>query len=73
MLKYIPDNVKPHSLTRELLLSILAFINKDKYLKLYDLHKKTKIQRAATGNHIFNTTIKTGFFEKLNEYKSIAG
>lgn len=50
LLKYIPSGVKPSSLTRELLLSILAYIRKDKYLGLYGIYKATKLQKSTTGN-----------------------
>ena len=39
LLQYIPSNEKLSSLTRKLLLSILAYIKKEKYLELYGIQK----------------------------------
>lgn len=73
LLKYIPTGVKASSLTREILLSILAYIRKEKYLELYGLYKATKIQRATTGSRNYDITIQSNFVEKIKEYVSIAG
>lgn len=70
-LKYIPTGVKPASLTRELLLSILAYIRKEKYLVLYRIYKATKIQKSTTRNKNYDLKIKLNFIDKIKEYISV--
>ena len=41
------------SITRELLLSILFYGNRAKYLSLYEEYKELQIQRTMTGNKKF--------------------
>ena len=68
---YIPDNMKLSAITRELLLAILFYIKREKYLSLYSLYKKTKLQRATTGNKIFDIKIDPSHIDKLNNYVSV--
>lgn len=72
LLKYIPTGAKLSSLTRELLLSILAYIRKDKYLALYGIYKSTKLQRSTTGNKSYDLTVQQNFVEKIKEYISVS-
>ena len=69
--KYIPTNVKPSSLSRELLLSILAYIRKDKYLSLYGIYKVTKLQRSTTGYKNYDIKIDNNFIEKIQQFVSV--
>ena len=69
--KYIPTNVKPSSLSRELLLSILAYIRKDKYLSLYGIYKVTKLQRSTTGYKNYDIKIDNNFVEKIQQFVSV--
>lgn len=62
LLKYIPTGVKLSPLTRELLLSILAYIKKDKYLALYGIYKSTTLQRSTTGNESYDLKINSAKF-----------
>ena len=71
LLKYIPTGVKPSSLTRELLLSILAYIKKEKYLALYAIYKSTKSQRSTIGTNNYDIKVQPNFVEKINEFMSI--
>ena len=41
--KYLPNNLKLTSITRELLLSILFYVKRDKYLNLYGIYKTKKV------------------------------
>ena len=69
--KYIPTNVKQSSLSRELLLSILAYIRKDKYLSLYGIYKVTKLQRSTTGYKNYDIKIYNNFVEKIQSFVSV--
>ena len=73
LLQYIPSDAKLSSLTRELLLSILAYIKKEKYLELYGIYKTIKLQRSTTGCKSYDIKIQTNFIEKIQEYVSVAG
>lgn len=73
LLKYIPTGVKLSSLTRELLLSILAFIKKEQYLELYGMYKNERIQRSTIGNRNYDINIQNHFINKIREYVSVAG
>ena len=69
--KYIPTGVKSSSLSRELLLSILAYIRKDKYLSLYGLYKASKLQRSTVGYKNYDIKIGNDFAEKIREFISV--
>ena len=68
---YVPDDLKLSAITRELLLAILFYIKREKYLALYALYKKTKLQRATTGSKIFDIKIDPSYIDKLNNYTSV--
>ena len=55
--KYIPTGVKSSSLSRELLLSILAYIS--------------KLQRSTVGYKNYDIKIENDFAEKLQEFISV--
>ena len=63
--KYIPTNDKLSSLSRELLISILSYIRKDKYLSLYGIYKVTKFQRSTMRYKNYNIKIDNNFVEKI--------
>lgn len=65
LLKFIPTGVKSSNLTRELLLSVLAYIRKDKYLALYGLCKEIKLQKSITGNKNYDIKIQPNLAENL--------
>ena len=70
--KFIPTDVKIASLTRELMLSILAYIRKDKYLSLYAIYKTTKLQRSTIGSKHYDIEIQSNFVDKIKEYISVS-
>ena len=70
--KYILTGVKLSSLTRDLLLSILAYIKKEKYLLLYGIYKTTKLQRSTTGSKNYDIKIESDFVDKIKEYVSVS-
>ena len=70
--KYIPTGVKISSLTRDLLLSILAYIKKEKYLLFYGIYKTTKLQRSTTGSKNYDIKIEQDFVDKIKEYVSVS-
>jgi len=50
LLSYKPDNLDIKSITWELLLSILFYGNRNKYLSLYEEYKDLQIQKTKAGN-----------------------
>lgn len=68
---YVSDDLKLSAITRELLLAILFYIKREKYLALYVLYKKAKLQRATTGSKIFDIKIDPSYIDKLNNYTSV--
>ena len=72
LLQYIPWGAKASSLTKELLLSILVYIKKDKYLILYGIYKATKLQRSKTGKKNYDIRIQANFVNKIKEYVTIS-
>ena len=69
--KYLPNNLKLTSITRELLLSILFYVKRDKYLNLYGIYKTKKVERAINGIKVYNVKIKDELFDKLQTYTSV--
>ena len=69
--KYLPNNLKLTSITRELLLSILFYVKRDKYLNLYGIYKAKKVERAINGIKVYNVKIKDDLFDKLKTYTSV--
>ena len=49
LLSYLPDNPSLSSLTREFLLCVLFYGNREKYLELYEECKNIQIQKSTTG------------------------
>ena len=73
LLKYIPSGVKLSCLTRELLLSILAYIRKEKYLYLYGIYKSAKLQRSTTNCKNYDIEIENRFADNISNYVSVSG
>ena len=69
--KYLPNNLKLTSITRELLLSILFYVKRDKYLNLYGIYKTKKVERAINDIKVYNVKIKDDIFDKLKTYTSV--
>ena len=54
------------------MLSILAYIRKDKYLSLYAIYKTTKLQRSTRGIKHYDIEIQSNFVDKIKEYISVS-
>ena len=53
LLVYLPDNIQLTSITREFLLSVLFYGDRNKYLELYEEYKNIQVQKSTTGNKRF--------------------
>ena len=53
------------------MLSILAFIRKEKYLQLYGIYKATKLQRSTTGCKNYDIQVQGNFAENIQNYVSV--
>lgn len=71
LLSYLPDNPDVKSISRELLLSILFFANRDKYLSLYEEYKDLQIQRTTTGNKKYIAKITEEMLAHLRNFKPV--
>ena len=64
LLSYLPDNVRLTSLTREFLLSVLFYGNRDKY-------KDIEIQKSTTGNKKYVAIVTDEMKDLLAQYNPI--
>ena len=71
LLSYLPDNVNLTGITREFLLSVLFYGNREKYLQLYEEYKNIQIQKSTSGNRKFVAIITEETKELLKQYKPI--
>lgn len=71
LLSYLPDNVQLTSLTREFLLSVLFYGNRDKYLDLYEEYKDIQIQKSTTGNKKYVALVTDEMKDLLGQYNPI--
>lgn len=67
----MPDNVRLTSLTREFLLSVLFYGNRDKYLDLYEEYKDIEIQKSTTGNKKYVAIVTDEMKDLLAQYNPI--
>jgi len=67
----LPDNVRLTSLTREFLLSVLFYGNRDKYLDLYEEYKDIEIQKSTTGNKKYVAIVTDEMKDLLAQYNPI--
>ena len=67
LLAYLPDNPDIRCKTREYLLSVLFFRNREKYLELYGKYKDIQIQKTTTGNKKYYAKIIKEMFGLLRE------
>lgn len=70
-MSYLPDNVRLTSLTREFLLSVLFYGNRDKYLDLYEEYKDIEIQKSTTGNKKYVAIVTDEMKDLLAQYNPI--
>ena len=68
---YLPDNAPLTSITREFLLSVLFYGNRNKYLQLYEEYKQIEIQKSTCGNKKFTAIITNGAKKLLKNYKPV--
>ena len=71
LLSYLPDNLDIKSITRELLLSILFYGNRNKYLSLYEEYKELQIQKTTTGNTKYYAKVTDEMLSHLQNFKPI--
>ena len=71
LLIYLPDNPDMKSITRELLLSILFYGSRNKYLSLYEEYKELQIQRTTTGNTKYYAKVTEEMLSHLQNFKPI--
>ena len=64
LIKYIPNDCRPSTVTREFLLSLLFNIRRDKYLSMYEKYKKAKINSGK----VFEINKDNSFVQELNNY-----
>ena len=71
LLSYLPDNSSPAYISREFLLSVLFYDNREKYLELYQQYKEIEIQKSTTGNKKFVAIITDEMKNLLQNYQPI--
>ena len=71
LLAYLPDNPDIRCITREYLLSVLFFSNREKYLELYGKYKDIQIQKTTTGNKKFYAKITNEMLDRLRQFQPI--
>jgi len=71
LLSYLPDNAPLTSISREFLLSVLFYGDRDKYLDLYEEYKNIQIQKSTTGNRKFTAIITDEMRELLKNYNPV--
>ena len=71
LLKYIPNNPNLQNIPRELLLSILVNVKREKCVKLYSKYKEIKMQRSTTNNKIYKAYITNQFLNGLHNFASV--
>ena len=59
------------SITREFLLSVLFYGDRNKYLELYDQYKDIQIQKSTSGNRKFTATVTNEMIELLKNYNPV--
>ena len=71
LLSYLPDNIPLTSITREFLLSVLFYGDRNKYLDLYDEYKEIQTQKSTSGNRKFTATVTDEMLELLKIYNPV--
>lgn len=71
LLSYLPDNVSLANISREFLLSVLFYGNRDKYLDLYEEYKDIQIAKSTSGNRKFAAVVTNEMKELLKNYNPI--
>ena len=68
---YLPDNIQLTSITREFLLSVLFYGDRNKYLELYEEYKNIQVQKSTTGNKRFKAIVTNEIIDSLKNYNLI--
>ena len=71
LLAYLPDNIQLTSITREFLLSVLFYGDRNKYLELYEEYKNIQVQKSTTGNKRFKAIVTNEIIDSLKNYNPI--
>ena len=71
LLAYLPDNPDIRCITREYLLSVLFFSNREKYLQLYSKYKDIQLQKSTSENRKFYAKITIEMMDKLKHFQPI--
>lgn len=71
LLSYLPDNISLAYISREFLLSVLFYGNREKYLELYQQYKKIEVQKSMTGNKKFVAVVTDEMKNLLQNYDPI--
>lgn len=71
MLSYLPDNMPLTNISRQFLLSVLFYGNRDKYLELYEEYKNIQVQKSTSSNRKFTAIITDEMRELLKNYDPV--
>ena len=71
MLSYLPDNMPLTNISRQFLLSVLFYGNRDKYLELYEEYKNIQVQKSTSSNRKFTAIITDEMRELLKNYNPV--
>lgn len=68
LLQYLPDKVNKSTVSRSFLLALLFNIRKEKYLKLYNIYKEQKANRAFGNGKVYNIEIRNDFANTISKF-----
>lgn len=71
--KYIPDNISLNSLNRNYLLTVLAYVDRNTWLALYNAYKEKLSARANDKWDTYGIQISNDVAQKINNYISSDG
>lgn len=71
LLAYLPDEPDIKSISRELLLSILFYGDREKYLKLYEEYKDLEMQKSTTGNKKYIAQVSEEMLMHLRNFQPV--
>lgn len=70
LVKYLPDQVSPSTVTRSFLLALLFNVRKQKYFNIYTAYKDKKKQSSTTGGKLYTVPIAQSFLPHIKNYIS---
>lgn len=71
LLSCLPDEPDIKSISRELLLSILFYGDREKYLKLYEEYKDLEMQKSTTGNKKYIAQVSEEMLMYLRNFQPV--